>query len=72
MTELEGGDVGSAKDFVVCIHAAAHAMGAGVFDLQSIRSYISAVMREIYQKINRCKAEESELTSISRKFSGGP
>ncbi len=31
--ELEGGDVGAADDFVVCVHAAGGAVGLGVFDL---------------------------------------
>ena len=31
--ELEGGDVGSADDFVVRVHAARSAVGLGVFDL---------------------------------------
>jgi hypothetical protein len=34
MAELEGRDVGSTEDFVVCVHGAAHAVGAGVFDLK--------------------------------------
>lgn len=36
VAELEGGDVCPAKDFVVGVHAAAHAVGAGVFDLEEV------------------------------------
>lgn len=31
--ELEGGDIGAADDFVVCVHTAGGTMGLGVFDL---------------------------------------
>jgi len=33
VAELERGDVGAAQDLVVCVHVAAHAVGAGVPDL---------------------------------------
>ena len=32
--QLEGGDVGSAYDLVVCVHAAPNAVSLGVFDLR--------------------------------------
>jgi hypothetical protein len=35
--QLEGRDVGPAEDLVVGVHAAAHAVGAGVFDLRGGR-----------------------------------
>ena len=34
MSQLEGGDVGPADDLVVRVHAAAHAVGARVLDLE--------------------------------------
>lgn len=34
VAELEGGDVGAAYDLVVCVHVAAHSVGARVFDLK--------------------------------------
>jgi len=34
MAQLEGGDVGPAQDLVVGVHAAADAVGAGIFDLR--------------------------------------
>ena len=33
MAELEGGDVGSTEDFVVCIHGAAHAVSSRIAHL---------------------------------------
>lgn len=37
MTELEGGDVGAANNLVVCVHAAAHPVGARIPDLRTVR-----------------------------------
>jgi hypothetical protein len=37
VAQLEGGDVGAAEDLVVGVHAAADAVGAGVFDLEGRR-----------------------------------
>jgi len=33
VTELEGGDVGATQDLIICVHAAAHTVSAGVLDL---------------------------------------
>jgi hypothetical protein len=37
VSQLEGGDVGPADDLVVRVHAAAHAVGARIFDLEGHR-----------------------------------
>jgi hypothetical protein len=40
MTQFKGGDIGSAEDFVVGVHGAAHAVSAGIFDLEKRRELV--------------------------------
>ena len=79
MTEFEGGDVGSAYDLVVCVHVSSHAVGLGI-------SYLGGGLVRVGVEMDggmggrvvlplseiAVAARRDELTSISKKFSGGP
>lgn len=78
VAEFEGGDVGAANDLVVCVHVAAHAMSAGVLDLGRESGGVGGRRRGTQKKAREQERrtsssdQEDRLTSISRKFSGGP
>ena len=45
VAELEGGYVGAAYDLVVCVHVAAHSVGARVLDLEGLLELFRPVER---------------------------
>jgi len=61
MTQFEGGYVGSAQDLVVGVHAAADAVGAGVFDfyLEEVFGWaidlLEALLARIWYGLHCCK-----------------
>lgn len=68
MFELESGDVGSADDFIVRVHAARRAMCLRVLDLSGWQALAEAG----WWGDGGGGGQEEVRTSISRKFSGGP
>lgn len=66
--QFEGGDVGSADDFVVGVHVARGAVSLWVFDLVAGKVSIG----DGENSGEGSYGKKGEGTSISRKFSGGP
>ena len=74
MLELESGNVGATNDFIICVHIARSAVGLRVLDLVEVDCSVSlgdleAESEDLGKPQRRGRMG---LTSISRKFSGGP
>jgi hypothetical protein len=77
VSQLEGRDVGPAEDLVVGVHATAHAVGTGIFDLRReglVGGWWGGEVGGWEGRFGGRVLERgrSGRTSISRKFSGGP